>query len=113
MLDINIARDGSIILVEVNGRVDSMTANQFGEALNNALDDGNVNVVVDLGGVEFMSSAGLREIVAALKKAKRASGDLRVAEPTDRVMEVFEMAGLDTILQIFQSTQEAVGSWNV
>lgn len=111
MLDINIARNGDIILVEVNGRIDSMTANQFGEALNNTIEDGNINVVVDLGGVEYMSSAGLREIVAALKKAKRASGDVRVAQPTDRVMEVFEMAGLDTILQIFSSTQEAVGSF--
>lgn len=111
MLDINVAGVQNATLVEVSGRVDSMTANQFGEALKTAIDQGSVNIVLDLSGVEYMSSAGLREIVGALKKVKRASGDLRVAQPTERVMEVFEMAGLDTILQIFPSQREAVGSY--
>ncbi|RMG77465.1 MAG: anti-sigma factor antagonist [Chloroflexi bacterium] len=111
MLDIHVEHDGEVVLIEVSGRVDSMTANQFGEALNQAIDEGNINIVADLSGVEYMSSAGLREIVAALKKVKRASGDLRIAQPSNRVMEVFEMAGLDTILQIFSSAQEAVGSF--
>ncbi|GAB4310516.1 MAG: STAS domain-containing protein [Phototrophicales bacterium] len=111
MLDIHVADEGEVVLIEVSGRVDSMTANQFGEALNQAIDKGNINIVADLSGVEYMSSAGLREIVAALKKTKRASGDLRIAQPSNRVMEVFEMAGLDTILQIFSSAQEAVSSF--
>ncbi len=60
-----------------------------------------------------MSSAGLREIVSALKKVKRNSppGDLRIAQPSDRVREVLEMAGLDTIFHIYDTQGEAVSSF--
>lgn len=111
MLDINVSGVENATLVEVVGRVDSMTANQFGESLIAPIDQGQCNLVLDLSGVDYMSSAGLREIVAALKKAKRAMGDLRVVQPSARVLEVFEMAGLDTILQIFASQPEAIASY--
>jgi anti-anti-sigma factor len=110
MIDINVSTVANATLIEVSGRVDSMNANQLGEVLSSEIDQGHTNVVLDLAGVEYMSSAGLREIVTALKKVKRASGDLRVAQPSDRVLEIFEMAGLDTIVQIFSSQREAVGS---
>jgi anti-anti-sigma factor len=110
-VDIHVSGHNQVTVVEVHGRVDSMTANQLGEALNKELDGGNVHVVLDLSHVDFVSSAGLREIVTALKKAKRGAGDLRLAQPSDRVREVLEMAGLDTIFRIFPSQAEAVGSF--
>ena len=58
-----------------------------------------------------MSSAGLREIVVGLKGTKRASGDLRIAQPSDRVMEVLEMSGLDSILNIYESQSAAITSY--
>jgi anti-sigma B factor antagonist len=58
-----------------------------------------------------MSSAGLRELVNALKKLKRVAGDLRIAQPSKRVREVMEMAGLDTIFLIFETSAEAVESF--
>jgi|SRR5687767_2893821 anti-sigma B factor antagonist len=111
MVDIQVSGRDQVTLVEVQGRVDSMTANSLGEALNRELDNGNVHMVLDLSSVDYMSSAGLREIVTALKKAKRGSGDLRLAQPSDRVREVLEMAGLDTIFRIFSTQAEAVGSF--
>lgn len=111
MIDINISAVDNATLVEVSGRVDSMNANELGVALADEIDRGGINVVLDLAGVDYMSSAGLREIVSSLKKVKRLNGDLRIAQPSDRVLEIFEMAGLDTILQIFSSQREAVGSF--
>jgi anti-sigma B factor antagonist len=111
MLVINVSGMDNSSVVEVNGRVDSMSANQLGDALSNVIDDGHVKLVLDLSGVEYMSSAGLREIVTALKKVKRASGDLRLAQPSDRVREVLEMAGLDTIIRIFPTQGDAINSY--
>jgi anti-sigma B factor antagonist len=111
MADINISGDVQCTLVEVSGRIDSMNANQFGDALNSTIDDGKVHIVLDLSSVDFMSSAGLRELVNAFKKAKKASGDVRLAQPSDRVREVLEMAGLDTIFRIYETRTEAVGSY--
>lgn len=111
MVDINVSEIEQVSLVEVSGRVDSMNANQLGEALSGVIDDGQTRLVLDLAGVDYMSSAGLREIVSALKKVKRATGDLRIAQPSERVREVLEMAGLDSIFQIFGSQTEAVDSY--
>jgi anti-sigma B factor antagonist len=111
MIDINVSERDGATLVEVSGRIDSMNANQLGEALSNEIDGGRIRLVLDLSGVDYMSSAGLREIVASLKKVKRATGDLRIAQPSERVREVLEMAGLDTIFQIFPTQGEALGSY--
>jgi len=111
MVEINVTGQDHVTLIEVSGRIDSMNASHFGEGINNEIDGGNLHIVLDLSQVEYMSSAGLREIVTSLKKVKRASGDLRLAQPSDRVREVLEMAGLDTIFRIFPSQSEAVGSY--
>lgn len=98
-------------LFEVAGRVDSYNANELGAALDAAADDGQVNLVLDLSHVDYMSSAGLREMVRVLKRVKRSGGDLRVAAPSDRVREVLELAGLDSIFEIYATQVEAVGSF--
>jgi anti-sigma B factor antagonist len=98
-------------LFEVIGRVDSTNAAELGSAMDKSVDDGKTNLVLDLGGVEYMSSAGLREMVRVLKRVKRTGGDLRIANPSERVREVLELAGLDSIFEIFPTQVEAVGSF--
>lgn len=110
MLKVNISMQGNVSLLEVSGRIDSMNANQLGEALSNEIENGHLYMVLDLGGVEYMSSAGLREIVSALKKV-RGTGDLRLAQPSSRVREVLEMAGLDSIFHIYGTQAEALSSF--
>lgn len=110
MMNINVSAHKNVTLVEVSGRIDSMNANQLGEALSSEIDNGHINMVLDLANVEYMSSAGLREIVSALKKV-RGRGDVRIAQPSHRVREVLEMAGLDTIFQIYPTQAGAVGSY--
>src|SRR5262252_3833846 len=88
-----------VTLIEVSGRVDSTNAAQLGDALNGQIDAGRHHLVVDFSRVDYISSAGLRELVAALKRVKALNGDLRLATPSERVREVMDLAGLDTIFQ--------------
>jgi anti-anti-sigma factor len=110
MVDINTSLHNQVSLIEVAGRVDSSTAPKLGEALNGELNSGRMRLVLDLSAVDYMSSAGLRELVNALKRA-RSQGDLRLASPSERVLDVLEMAGLDEIFQIFHSQAEAIQSY--
>ncbi len=110
-LQINVSEMKRVRLFEVAGRVDSVNANEFGAALDKALRDGKRNLVLDLSGVEYMSSAGLREMVRVLKQVRREGGDLRLAALSERVQEVLELAGLDTIFEIYPTQVEAVGSF--
>ena len=111
-MDIVVSTMKRATLIEVSGRVDSTNANQLAIALNEQLDAGHHQLVVALSRVEYMSSAGLRELVAALKKSRKsAGGDLRLTSLTERVKEVFGLAGLDTIFHIYPTQVEAVGSF--
>jgi anti-sigma B factor antagonist len=98
-------------LIVVEGRVDSVTAPELGKALSTQIDRGKKNLVIDLSGVDYMSSAGLRELVTALKRVKPGGGDLRIAAPSERVREVLELAGLDSIFKVYDDQVGAVGSY--
>lgn len=110
-MEINTSEMRRVQLFEVSGRVDSTNATELGSAMDKAVDDGKSNLVLDLGGVEYMSSAGLREMVRILKRVKRVGGDLRIANPSERVREVLELAGLDSVFEIYPTQVEAVGSF--
>ncbi|MBX3064004.1 MAG: STAS domain-containing protein [Anaerolineae bacterium] len=110
-MDISVSEMKRVTLVEVNGRIDSTNAGKLGEALNEQIDAGRHQIVADLGRVDYMSSAGLRELVSAVKKLRKLNGDLRVASPSPRVREVLDLAGLDAIFQVFPTQVEAVGSF--
>lgn len=111
VMEINVSEMRRVRLFEIVGRVDSSNASELGGALDRAADDGNNNLVLDLSGVDYMSSAGLREMVRILKRVKRNGGDLRIANPSERVREVLELAGLDSIFEIYPTQVEAVGSF--
>ncbi len=112
-MEITVSQLKRVTLFEISGRVDSTNAGELGEAFEAAIDAGRSQLVLDLSQVEYMSSAGLREIVAALKRVKRPPtlGNMVIATPSERVMEVLELAGLDSIFDIYDSQVEAVGSF--
>ena len=112
VLEIQISETNEqIALVTVQGRIDSSTAGELGDALTQVIDSGHARIVLNIAGVDYMSSAGLRELVSALKKVRADNGDMRIAQVTERVYEVFELSGLNTIFQIFDSQSEALGSF--
>jgi anti-anti-sigma factor len=66
---------GSIDIIAVNGTIDALTAAQLITACNEHIHDGHPNVIADFSGVDFMSSAGLRAILASVKEARATGGD--------------------------------------
>ncbi len=112
MTTINLADFNDIRIIEITGRLDSDSAPELGALLDQALNAGHARLVLDLGSVAYISSAGLREIVRIFKRARAQRGDLRIANPSDPVMSVMELAGLDTALNIYRTRTEAVRSFD-
>lgn len=110
-MNVTVSEMRRVTLIEVNGRVDSTNAGKLGEALNEQIDAGRNQIVLDLSSVEYISSAGLREMVAAAKRVRNSNGDLRIASPSPRVKEVLDLAGLNMVFQVFTTQVEAVGSF--
>lgn len=99
-------------LVTVTGRVDSSNANELDTTLSQLISDGHNKLVLELTGISYMSSAGLRAIVSALRSTKKKRGDVRIAAPSERVSEVFALAGLNPLFQTFDDVETAVTSFD-
>lgn len=110
-METNVIELKRLDLLEIEGRVDSNTASTLHEVLNERIDQGTSNILVDLSKVSYMSSAGLRELVTALKRVRKNGGDLRLCAPSERVSEVVELAGLNSLFEIFDDQTMAVGSF--
>lgn len=98
-------------LITLAGRVDSSNADQLDAIFKEILDNGRNNIVVELKDVNYMSSAGLRSLVAALRECKQRRGDVRLANISERVEEVLSLSGLNKLFTTFDDTTSAVGSF--
>jgi anti-sigma B factor antagonist len=100
------------VLITVSGRIDSATSPQLKQAFQDVMDAGQHKIVLDMEGVDFISSAGLWVLVDAQKKCKRFNrGELLLACITQRVRSALELAGFDRYFQLFDETIQAVGSF--
>lgn len=107
----NVENYKRVALITVSGRVDSSNASQLEDALAGVLDEGQKNLVLELSGLDYLSSAGLRYLVSTLKDCRKRGGDLRIASPSERVDEVLRMAGLKSLFATYEDTTAAVGSF--
>lgn len=97
-MNINIGRENGITLIKIEGRLDTTTAPELEKAINGEGDELK-NLVLDFGGVEYISSAGLRVLLTAQKKMN-VQGYMELRGVSEAVMDVFEMTGFADILVI-------------
>jgi anti-sigma B factor antagonist len=99
-------------LVSVKGRVDSATSPKLTEALDSLLNNGQFKIVLDLSQVEYMSSAGFRAMLAALKTCKRYNrGDVYLASVPKLILEALELTGMTSLFKVFGDVTTAVGNF--
>ena len=108
-----IKHEDNISIVAVNGEVDALTTPELARAIVDQIADGNVYLVVDLTGVEFMSSAGLRTLLAAVKESRSQGGDLRIASINPGIDKLLKMSGFHNIAKVFTSNADAVASFGM
>ncbi len=97
-------------LITVKGRVDSATAPQMAQALENANESGKYKLVIDMAGLEYMSSAGFRALLAAQRNSKKYNrGEVVLVNVPDRIREALELAGFTELFKTFDDTLTAVG----
>ena len=65
-------------------------------------------ILVDFQKMEFISSAGLRVLLATAQELQKAGGELRVCNLNEEVMDIFEMSGFDEILNVYAAEDEAM-----
>ena len=97
-MTIEIKKNVDELVLEITGRVDTITAPALDKTINENL-EGLKTLILDLKSLEYISSAGLRVLLSAQKKMQQVGG-MKVVNVCELVMEVFEMTGFADILNI-------------
>ncbi len=97
-MTINKSLVDSALTVSLEGRLDTVTAPELDEELKTSL-DGVTDLTLDLEQLEYMSSAGLRVLLATQKKMNK-QGVMKVTHVNETIMEIFEITGFSDILTI-------------
>ena len=101
---------GGVSILALTGRMDATTANVFEEACRALLNAGAKKIVVDLGGIAYISSAGLRVILSMVKASKGTAATLAFCSMQTMVAEVFRISGFSSMLPVYATRDEAVGA---
>ncbi len=108
MVNITSDMQGNVAVIGVNGRIDGSSAPQLDDALQAAINGKHFKIVADLSGTEFMSSAGMRALLKARLAVQDKHGELRLAAPSDYLMDSLKLVGLDKLFHIFPSRGAAL-----
>ncbi len=97
------------LVVSVSGRLDTLTSPDLDKAGRSWIEEGKVDVVLYMEGLDYISSAGLRSILALAKAIEANGGRLVLCNVRGMVEEVLSMSGFDSFLSIFADIDSAVG----
>ena len=97
-MNINLEKQNDVLVVSLEGRLDTNTSPAFEEVINN-INNETKELIINIKALEYISSAGLRVLLAAQKKMNKM-GSMKVINVCDSIMEIFEITGFIDILTI-------------
>ncbi len=99
------AKEFSVLAPE--GRLDAAGVRPFEEEWKRRIAIGETRLLIDLTETRYISSSGLRSLLAAARTAKKHGGNVTLCCLSPRLIEIFEMAGFDRVFQIFPNREQA------
>jgi anti-sigma B factor antagonist len=107
-MEMTIRQEGAIKVLSCQGRFDAQVADQFKHKLRDVIEQGDIQIILDLGGVVFLDSSGLGALVASQRKIKEKKGELKLAGPQPEVRSVFDITRVSRLFHICKDVPEAV-----
>ncbi|RKX30603.1 MAG: hypothetical protein DRP46_05065, partial [Candidatus Zixiibacteriota bacterium] len=101
------SRDDTISAVRVDGVIDTLTATQLEEVLDKLIKRGRFGIILDLAGVDYISSAGWGIFISRIKEIRDNNGDIKLANMVPNVLEIYELLEFDNILSSYESVNSA------
>ena len=97
-------------IAAVSGRIDSANAKDFDQELGKIIEAGANRLVVDCGDLSYISSAGLRALLVAIKKTNAAGGGVAMCRVPAHIREVLDVSGFTRLTRVFDTAEEAEAS---
>ena len=108
IVDIKPERKGNLLILRFSGRLDAISTPEAEKKVLEKVDQGSIHLLFDFSNIDYISSAGMRMLLAITKKIKSSSGQLVLFGVTTNVMDVFKMSGFDHVLELIDTEEEAL-----
>jgi len=109
-MDITKDKRGDVTLLAIKGRLDASTANKLEEKLLTSIDGGERRLALDCSQLDYISSAGLRVLLLAVKRVTGVNGKIVLYALKDQIKEVFDIVGFSSLFPSFATQEEALRS---
>jgi anti-sigma B factor antagonist len=103
--------NGSVSVLNVQGFLDAHTAPEFENAIKNLISENRFHIVVDLQGLQYISSAGLGVFMGFVEEIRNNNGDLKICSASPKVFKVFDLLGFPSLYEFYETTGEAVAKF--
>ncbi len=107
----NVKSVGEVKILLPAGRLDAPSSEELKGVIEGLIGDGCRKMVANFDRVEYISSSGLRVMLASLKQLRKIDGDLKLASLKPFVRETFEIAGFTQLFEIYDGEEEAVAEF--
>ena len=97
-----------ILIMDLSGKIDSVSSNDFEKDLKSRIDAGIAKIILNMGNVTYISSSGLRIVLAALKRVKQSGGMIVLVDLQPGPEEVFKMTGFDRLFPVYRNLDDAI-----
>jgi anti-sigma B factor antagonist len=111
MLDIEHKEKDGVTIVYFFGKMDTGTSPEAEKYVNRLLDDSDTNILMNFEELDFISSTGLRVILATGKKLTGSNGKLTICSPNITVNDVLNMSGFNRMFGVYETEKEALESY--
>jgi anti-anti-sigma factor len=105
-MDVTVSERGDTAIVSVDGRIDAESAERLDTAISGVLARGGRRVLVNLEKAAYISSSGLRVLLARLRDLRRTDGEMALCSPGPDVYRVFLLAGVHEVFPIYAGLDE-------
>lgn len=109
-MEISAEKGKGCVVVSVKGKIDAVTSPGFEKDLADLIAKGETVLILNFAALEYISSAGLRSILAIAKTLKVKEGKMMFAGLGGGVKEVFKISGFESLFKIFENAEEALKS---
>lgn len=109
-MDFQANKEGNVTVVKITGRLDAVTAPEYEKNVRELIDAGSKLFVVDVQGLDYISSAGLRGLLVTAKLLKAKGGQVRLAHVKGTVKEVFDISGFGSIFPMDETVIASVAA---
>ena len=101
-------KEKNMKIISLEGKMDAISAPEFEDKMGEWLAQGETSFIINLGEVNYMSSAGLRSILIVAKRLKEQNGRLIFVELREEVQKIFRISGFSSMIPTYESLEAAL-----